>query len=176
MNKWLLVISMVGLMVVLTACGEPKATQPGVTEISYKEMMKKFENHDTFWVVTLDAEPKLIKEKQVVELFDKGLKKQGIAAYYVNIHQLSEEEKESLRKDYLHPFMSASTVIKQWKVESSGLVYVENGGVIQMTALANFADYMIEDNEISEREVNQGIAKQIQLMNEYQLPYELVPQ
>lgn len=176
MNKRLMLMSVLGLMLLLAACGEPKANQPGITEISYKEMMKKFENYETFWVVPLDAEPKLIKEKQIVELFDKGLKKQGIAAYYVNIHQLTEEEKESLRKDYLHPFMSASTVIKQWKVESSGLVYVENGGVIQMTPLANFADYMIEDNEIGEREVNQGIAKQIQLMNDYQLPYELVPQ
>ena len=45
-----------------------------------------------------------------------------------------------------------------------------------MSPLANFADYMIENNEIGEREVNQGIAKQIQLMNDYQLPYELVPQ
>ena len=168
-------MSMLGLMVVLTACGEPKGTQPGVTEISYKEMMKKFENHDTFWVVTLDAEPKLIKEKQVVELFDKGLKKQGIAAYYVNIYELTEEEKESLRKDYLHPFMSNGPV-SSWQVETSGLVYVENGGVIQMSGMPNFSPIIIERGDADETKVNTTITKQLQLMKEYSLTYELTPQ
>lgn len=175
MNKWLMLMSVLGLMLLLVACGEPKANQPGITEISYKEMMKKFENYETFWVVTLDAEPKLIKEQQVVELFDKGLKKQGIAAYYVNIHQLSEEEKASLRTDYLHPFMSNGPV-RKWEVETSGLVYVENGGVIQMSGMPNFSPIVIARGDAHETEVNKTISKQLQRMGEYGLTYELVPQ
>lgn len=173
MRKLWLWLGLINVLFILGACNDVKA--PGLYEISYKELLKKLEANETFWLVTLDAKPELIKAKDILSLFEEGVNQQGIPTYYVNIYGQDLAEKEHLETAYLHPFMSDYGGGAGWDASTSGFVYVKNGGVISMSDLSNFSASMIETNDVKKHNVYQNITKQLQLMDEYGVSYQITP-
>lgn len=131
------------------AAKSPKKAKEGLNTISYEQLMKKLEDRDTFYLVTLDAKPELIKEKNVESDFDEELKKRGMKTFYVNLYDVDEEKKTSLNKDYLHSVMTTNGIT--WDVSEDGFVYVENGRVINLGAAHSFHEIILEDDGIDKK-------------------------
>ena len=115
-----------------------KQVKEGLNTISYDQLMKKLADRDTFYLVTLDARPEVLEEKNVEEDFDDELKKRGMKTSYVNLYGVDEEKKKNLSKDYLHPVMTTNNFT--WDAPEDGFVYVEDGRVINLGALHSFTE------------------------------------
>lgn len=174
---FVLVLLALTLTLILAACSSSSASKKGINEISHKDLLKKLDNNETFWLITLDADPKLVEESGVLESFETNLKKSGIeSALYLNVYDLSEDEKDSLSDKYSHLSMTNQNSSWKWKFDKGGLVYVSNGSVFQSGASdGTLYDFQFEENDIEKlnKEIETNVANTLNGLEEWNIDFEL---
>lgn len=168
-NQCILLLSVFVLL--LSACGKEA---DGVNEISYKKLIKKLDNRESFFLITTDAPKELLKETEGIESYDKALKDYGISAYYVNLSDFSDVEIDELEEKYAHASKG------RWFVRDSGLVYVENGGVLDLVSGITFGEGFHESlvkvpgdsSPYTQREANDSVKKTLKMLDKHGVEYE----
>lgn len=121
---------LLALTLFLAACGSGSVSKKGINEISHKDLLKQLDNNETFWLITLDADPKLVKDSGILDEFKKQIARKGIeGAAYLNTYDLTEEEKTELGEEY--SYSRYNDWYNDWDYERGGLVLVSNGSMIQ---------------------------------------------
>lgn len=162
---FMLVVGIMSILM-LVGCSSDSSPKVGtVKEISFEKLLKKFDERETFWLISLDAEPELIQKKQVIEDFERELKRQGLSAYYINIKELTDQEKDSLNKDYSHFEMGANGK-SVWESRDDGLVYVKDGGIINFSDGVSFSDTVIERYDSMEKNIREKVEVQLKRISE----------
>ena len=170
-KKMILILSIVTTILFLVACGSDdsgkssKKAKEGLNSISYDALIKKLEDRDTFYLVTLDARPELLEEKNVEKDFDEEFKKRGMKVFFVNLYDVDDEKKRSLGEDHLHTVMSTGSGY-DWDVSSEGFVYVEDGRIVNLGGGVNFEEEVIEGYENMKKSLDRKLNAQFQRMKE----------
>lgn len=168
---------LLALTLFLAACGSGSVSKKGINEISHKDLLKQLDNNETFWLITLDADPKLVEESGALGKFETNLQKSGIEnAVYVNTHGLSEDEKNNLSDKYTHLSMTNQNSSWNWKFDKGGLVYVSNGSVFQSGASdGTLYDFQFEENDMEKlkKEIETNVANTLNGLEEWNIDFEL---
>lgn len=170
-KKMILILSIVTTLLFLVACGSDdsgkssKKAKEGLNSISYDALIKKLKDRDTFYLVTLDARPELLEEKNIVDDFDEEFKNRGMKVFFVNLYDVDDAKKKSLSEDYLHTVMSKGSGYT-WDAWDEGFVYVENGRVVNLAGGYNFSEKFITNHKKMVRELQQKVDAQFIRMKE----------
>lgn len=113
-----------------TMASKKSNKQGNIYETDYNELLKLLDNNETFWLITLDADPKFVNESGILDEFNKQVGRMGIDSIsYLNTYDMSETEKVELSEEY--SYSRYNDWYKEWDYEQGGLMLVSNGSIIQ---------------------------------------------
>lgn len=160
---------LLALTLFLAACGSGSVSKKGINEISHKDLLKQLDNNETFWLITLDADPKLVKDSSILEEYEKEINKKGIeGAAYLNTYDLTEEEKEKLSTDYSDVQMNG-----EWSILDGGLTYVNHGSVYQPNNGESFDPMFFEGDDINfDKEIKETLSALLEELDYLNIKYE----
>ncbi|RFA33840.1 hypothetical protein CAI16_13375 [Virgibacillus dokdonensis] len=124
------------LLFLLSACGKP---EEGINELSLKELKEKFDNNETFILMTHAIEDEEVKKREIKEAYDASLERAGYPGFYVSLQGMEEKEIEELGETFNNPKSS-----KTWDPDEDGIVLVENGSVVADAASSSLSKSKIE--------------------------------
>src|SRR5699024_6568355 len=90
------------------------------------EMIDKKNNEETFFVLMFDAKNEYIRKTKFLEAYNKALKEKDEKAFYINIHNLSNENNKklnSIRETYNNQNTGHSPF------EDGGMAVIHNGKI-----------------------------------------------
>ncbi|QKY71345.1 hypothetical protein Len3610_18910 [Lentibacillus sp. CBA3610] len=107
-KRTLFSLILISVLLVLSACGgsdsaaednSDEATESpktGLNEITLDDMITKKDNNEAFYVLIYDAQQDYVKNTKLLEAYDKALKDEDMTAYYINIDNLNDEQKQQI--------------------------------------------------------------------------------
>jgi len=116
---------LLSLLLVLSACGNK--AEVGMNEISLKDLEGKLDNDESFLLVTFSASEEDVEKSELVEAFDKSLKKDEQTAFYVNFDGESQDTLDQLGEKYTPSDYKGDV----WEPKDDGLVLIADGAVMK---------------------------------------------
>jgi hypothetical protein len=133
----------------------------GLIKISIEELERKFNNRETFLLLTYAEDDKDMERTNYLNAHNQVLKQHDLVAYYVNLVDMKEEEIEFFEDLYGHPDV-------YWRAVSGQVVLVVDGlaGLVESHSFKH-RDWMTGERNYFDRvkKIDSGIKEIIIYMN-----------
>lgn len=118
-------VMLLSLILIMTACGSK--ADIGMNEINLKELEKKLDNEESFFLVTFSASEEEVEKSALIEAFDRAFNEKEETAFYVNVNGESQEALDQLGEEHSPSEYDGDT----WEPKDDGLVLIQDGGVMK---------------------------------------------